>query len=102
MKTKISAPASCGPTREIALLMADPSPARWAGTDRISAVVRGAIRRASPRPKMIPAGRRSITYAGGGTQAGGVLGSTWHGGVEARLGAYHRAPTAMSAGPSAV
>src|SRR5438105_2889805 len=29
MNTKISAPASCGPTREIALLMADPSPARW-------------------------------------------------------------------------
>src|SRR2546429_540614 len=38
MKTKISAPASCGPTREIALLMADPSPARWGQPGRCGCV----------------------------------------------------------------
>src|SRR5207244_9374750 len=85
MKTKISAPASCGPTREIALLMADPSPARWAGTDRISAVVRGATRRDSPRTKMIPAGRRSITYDSGGTQVVGFCGSRCQGVLDAGM-----------------
>ena len=38
---KISAPASCGPTREIALLMADASHELWAGTDAITGVYSG-------------------------------------------------------------
>src|SRR2546428_2902332 len=95
MKTKISAPASWGPTREIALLMADPSPALCAGTDRISAVVSGATRRQSPRPKIIPPGRISMTYDNGGKDVAGVLGAGCAGGVGARLGSGPKTPSPL-------
>jgi hypothetical protein len=49
----MTAPASCGPTREMALLMADARPAWRVGTDLIRAVVNGATITASPKPKMI-------------------------------------------------
>src|SRR5439155_12304509 len=78
-KTKISAPASCGPTREIALLIADPSPAYRTGTDVMSAVVSGATRRQRPNPKMIDAGRKSVKYASGGRYVPGLFGSSFHG-----------------------
>src|SRR6266852_9390555 len=102
MKTKIKAPASCGPTREIALLMADPSPALCAGIDRISAVVRGATVMESPRPKMIPAGKRSMRYDNGGWNVAGFCGSRCQGMLVAGTRAYHRTPSAMISGPTAM
>jgi hypothetical protein len=48
--TKMTAPASCGPTRETALLIADATPERATGTDAIKAVVRGATMTAVPSP----------------------------------------------------
>ena len=49
---KISAPASCGPTREMALLIADARPAWRPGTERIRAVVSGATMIEMPTPKI--------------------------------------------------
>ena len=46
--------------------MADPSPAYRTGTDVMSAVVSGATMMQRPIPKMIDAGRKSVTYASGG------------------------------------
>src|SRR5436309_7406278 len=43
------------PTREIALLIADPSPARSTGTDAIRTVVNGATTMEIPAPKTVPA-----------------------------------------------
>ena len=66
MKMKIAAPASCGPTREMALLIADARPDRWLGTERISAVVSGATVIMMPIPNKIPPGSKSVTYERGG------------------------------------
>src|SRR5260370_11740736 len=97
MKTKTKAPASCGPTREIALLIADPSPALCAGTDRISAVVRGATSMHSPRPKMTPPGSRSVTYDSGGRKGEGACAASGQGGLGAGSRADPSAPTALHA-----
>src|SRR5437660_1329378 len=70
----MSAPASCGPTREIALLMADPSPELRTGTDLISAVVSGATMIIRPTPKMIEPGRKSMKYEAGGRYVLGLSG----------------------------
>ncbi len=56
---KINAPASCGPTREIALLIADPTPELCTGTDVMSAVVSGATIMQMPSPKISEPGRKS-------------------------------------------
>ena len=60
------APASCGPTREMALLIAEPRPERRTGTDVISAVVRGATMIMIPRPNITAPGRKSVKYDSGG------------------------------------
>ena len=64
---KISAPASWGPTREIALLMAEPTPEFLTGTEVMSAVVSGATNIIKPTPKRIEPGRKSVKYEPGGT-----------------------------------
>ena len=56
---KTSAPASWGPTREIALLSAEATPALAAGALAMSALVRGATSGASPAPKSSELGRMS-------------------------------------------
>ena len=66
-KMKINAPASCGPTREIALLIAEPTPEFLTGTEVIRAVVSGATRIISPMPNRIEPGRKSVKYERGGT-----------------------------------
>src|SRR5674536_139132 len=59
---------SGAPTRETALLIADPSPARATGTDAIRAVVRGATSIAIPTPKRSVVGRTSTRKPTGGTR----------------------------------
>src|SRR6202165_4846288 len=102
MNTKIKAQPSAGPTREISLLMAAPSPAFLAGIDRISAVVNGATSNESPKPKMVEAGNRTITYDSGGRKGEGLCGTRCQGVVVAGMRAYQRTPSAMIAGPTAM
>src|SRR5207247_10617974 len=98
----MSAPASCGPTREIALLMADPSPELRTGTDLISAVVSGATMIIRPTPKMIEPGRKSLKYEAGGRYVLGLSGLSLHGALLAGTRANHSTPTAMIRGTAAL
>src|SRR2546425_3574186 len=100
MRTKITAPASCGPTREIALLIADATPELRTGTLVMSAVVRGATIIARPSPKMIWPGRKSTKYSLGGIQVDGSPGAKTQAGLVEGTRANQSTPIAMSAGPT--
>src|SRR5256886_16920420 len=102
MKMKIAAPASCGPTREIALLIADARPDLCPGTDRISAVVSGATVIIRPMPKRMPPGSKSVTYETGGTNVAGLPGWKCQGALVAGMRANQSTPSAMMAGPNAM
>src|SRR2546430_16680546 len=102
MKMKIAAPASCGPTREIALLIADARPDLCSGTDRISAVVSGATVIIRPMPKRMPPGSKSVTYETGGTNVAGLPGWKCQGALVAGMRANQSTPSAMMAGPIAL
>src|ERR1035437_27933 len=102
MATKISAPASCGLIREMALLMAEASPELCDGTDVMRAVVSGATSIANPAPKTRLPGRKSTTYEPGGIKLEGWLGLRSHGWLDAGMRANHSAPTAINAGPAAM
>src|ERR1700682_4599924 len=102
MKMKISAPASWGPTREIALLMAEPTPEFRTGTDVISAVVSGATMIMTPTQKMIEPCRKSVRYDSGGAYVLGSAGWSRHGVLWLGTRANHRTPSAMIRGPMAM
>src|SRR5256885_10853202 len=102
MKMKIAAPASCGPTREIALLIAEARPELCAGTDRIRAVVRGATVSIRPMPKRMPPGSKSVTYETGGTNVAGLPGWKCQGALVAGMRANQSTPSAMMAGAIAL
>src|SRR6266851_3041650 len=102
MKTKIRAPASWGPTREMALLMADPRPALCTGTEVISAVVNGATSIMMPTPKITAAGRKSMKYERGGTYVPASPGTSFHGWLLAGTRTYQSTPRAMITGPAAM
>ena len=57
---KMTAERSGWPTREIALLIADASPALATGTELIRVLVSGATTRLIPRPNRMIPGRMSI------------------------------------------
>src|SRR5258708_18955981 len=97
---KMTAPASCGPTREMALLIAEATPEWTDGTLVISAVVRGATSIESPRPKSSWPGRKSMKKLDGGTQVPGSSNAKRQGLVVAGTRAYQRMPSAMIAGPT--
>src|SRR6266704_5389843 len=99
---KIRAPASCGPTREIALLIADPRPELRTGTEVINAVVSGATMTMIPIPKMMLPGRKSIQYDSGGRYVPAWLGTSFHGVLDDGTRANHRTPSAMMSGPTAM
>src|SRR2546430_11583088 len=100
MATKITAPASCGPTREMALSTAEATPELRTGTLVMSAVVSGATIIASPNPKMICPGRKSTNHWPGGTQDEGSPGVNTHAGLVAGTRANQSTPIAISAGPT--
>src|SRR3989442_1287759 len=102
MKMKIAAPASCGPTREIALLIADARPELCAGTDRIRAVVSGATVIIKPMPKRMLPGSKSVMYERGGTNVAGLPGWKCQGALVAGIRASQSTPSAMMAGPTAL
>src|ERR1700716_1941108 len=99
---KISAPASCGPTREIALLIAEPSPALRTGTDVMSALVSGATSIMIPTPNTIDPGKKSVKYEAGGKYVLGSPSCNRHGVLSVGTRANHRTPTAMITGPIAM
>src|SRR5436190_4939332 len=96
------APANCGPTREMALLIAEPRPEWRTGTDRIRAVVSGATMIMIPMPKITLPGRKSMKYESGGTYVLGLPGSSFHGVLVAGTRAYQSTPRAMISGPTAM
>src|SRR5438132_11080938 len=98
MKMKIAAPASCGPTREIALLIADARPDLCPGTDRISAVVSGATVIIRPMPKRMPPGSKSVTYETGGTNVAGLPGWKCQGALVGGVRGDQSTPSAMRVG----
>src|ERR1700674_3895011 len=99
---KISAPASWGPTREIALLIAEPTPEFRTGIDVSSAVVSGATMIMTPTPKMTEPGRKSVRYDSGGTYVLGSAGRSRHGMLLLGTRANHRTASAMIKGPMAM
>src|SRR2546430_4268217 len=100
MATKITAPASCGPTREIALFTAEATPELRTGTLVMSAVVSGATIIASPNPKMICAGKKSTKYWLGGIQLDGSPGMNNHAGLVGGTPAHQRTPHPLSKRPA--
>src|SRR5947207_14062128 len=99
---KMRAPASCGPTREIALLIAEPRPERRTGTDVISAAVRGATMIMITRPKITAPGRKSVKYARGRAKVLGLAGSSFHAVLDDGPRAHHSHRSAAVAGPAAM
>src|ERR1700704_6295216 len=99
---KISAPASWGPTREIALLIAEPTPELRTGTEVISAVVSGATIIISPTPNRMVPGRKSVKYESGGRYVPGSPGWSLQGVLLLGTRANHRTPRAMITGPIAM
>src|SRR5919201_3343627 len=100
MKTKINAPASCGPTREMALLIAEPRPEWRTGTEVINAVVSGATMTMIPIPKITAPGRKSTKYDPGGTYVARLPGSSFHGVLLDGTRENQRPPTDMIVGPT--
>src|ERR1700694_1269279 len=99
---KISAPASCGPTRETALLIADATPELCTGTDLIKAVVSGATVMHMPIPKMIVPGRKSTKYEPGGREVEGSPGLSNHAALLTGTRLNQSTPSPAIAGPIAM
>src|SRR6202795_2383093 len=99
---KMTAPASCGPTREIALLIADATPEFLAGTLDMSAVASGATIIDSPNPNSRGAGRKSTNQVAGGRNVLGSPNANSHGLVVAGTRRYQSVPRHINAGPMAM
>src|SRR5437588_11012215 len=99
---KMTAPASWGPTRDMALLMADATPEFRGGTLVMSAVVSGATMIDSPKPNSSCPGRKSTSHVAGGSQLLGASNVNCHGVVVAGTRAYQSVPRHMRAGPTAM
>src|SRR3954469_15530495 len=87
------------PTREIALLIADPRPARSTGTDAMSTVVSGATTIEMPAPNTVPARSGPSTVEIGGTSEAGSPIEESQGGVLAPTVSQIPVPAAISSGP---
>src|SRR4030088_1601394 len=97
---KTSAPASCGPTLESALLKAEATPECWLETDVISARVSGVTSTLIPRPKRIVAGKTSIQELAGGSRLEGWAKSSRQGVVFCGRRLYQRTAAAIRSGPA--
>ena len=100
MATKISAPRRGWPTRDRALLIADPSPEWLAGIEPISVLVSGATTIEIPIPNRITAGRTSMSTSTGGMRVSGRPRSASHGAEDAGIRAYQSKAAAMMSGPA--
>src|SRR6266508_5916257 len=97
---KITADRSGWPTREIALLIAEPRPALRTGTELIRVLVNGATTSEMPTPNRRIAGSASISAPGGGTRLSGE--PTWacQAGLVCGIRANHTRPAAIRIGPA--
>src|SRR5437763_16836537 len=100
MATKIKAPASCGPTREMALLTAEATPELSAGTAVIRAAVRGATMIMSPMPNSTNPGNRSVAYEPAGAHEDRCAKSNGDGRVVFGTRANQATPCATMAAPT--
>ena len=99
---KMIAPSSGWPTREIELLIADPSPENRPGIEPISVLVSGATTIEMPRPKSRIAGRTSISVETGGISVAGCSKAAFHGvGIGRQSGEpeHRRRPSAAARQP---
>src|SRR3954470_10142002 len=100
MTMKMTAATIGWPTRLIALLIADASPAFRVGADDISVDVRGATTIVIPAPNTSIAGRTSTSVDAGGTNDAGSEMSVRHGADVDGMRASQSMPPAMSNGPT--
>src|ERR1035437_9827366 len=91
---------SGAPTRETALLIADPSPARATGTEAISAVVRGATSSAIPTPKRRVVGSTSPRKSTGGTRLTTESGRAGQAALVAGILEIQKRPAPIRSGPA--
>src|ERR1700704_4458630 len=96
----MTAPTSGVPTRDSALLIAEPMPALRVGIELISVVVRGGTTREIPSPNRISAGRPATKSAPGGPRLAGPPTDARHGDDVAGMRAHQRTPAAMISGPA--
>src|SRR5947207_107645 len=99
MAMKMTAPRSGWPTREIALLIAEPSPALRVGIELISVLVRGATTHAMPTPKIRAKGRKSMRYPLEGRRVDGLSAWASQGVDDDGMRASQSDATAMRMGP---
>jgi hypothetical protein len=100
MTTNSNAPRSGWPTREIALLIADPRPALRTGIEPISVFVRGATMQEIPRPNRMIDGKTSTRKPAVGASVEGWLSDARHGSDVAGILESQSRPTAMMSGPA--
>src|SRR2546423_2196896 len=96
---KITAARIGWPTREIALLIADASPALWTGTLDISVDVSGATTSEIPTPNRRVDGSTSTSVDGGGMRLAGFSINARHGADADGIRASQSRPAAISSGP---
>src|SRR5919206_127321 len=96
---KIAAERIGWPTREMALLIADASPALWTGTLDIRVAVSGATTSEIPTPNRSVDGSTSMSVDGGGTRLTGFSISARQGAESDGMRASQRRPAAISSGP---
>src|SRR5690349_16123397 len=87
------------PTREMALLIADPRPARSTGTEAISTVVNGATTSEIPAPNTMPARNGPRIVETGGTRGPGSVIEAGHGVEVGPTVSQIKVPAAMRIGP---
>ena len=93
-----SAPTSGWPTRDRALLIADPSPAFLVGIEFISVLVSGATTSEIPRPNRVSAGSTSTRTDIGGSSVERSSSVASHGSDVGVIRANGSMPTAMISG----
>jgi hypothetical protein len=91
---------SGAPTRETALLIADPNPARATGTEAIRAMVRGATSIAIPTPKRSVVGRTSTRKPTGGTRLAAESGRATQAPLVAGIREIQKRPAPIRSGPA--
>ena len=97
---KMIAPRSGWPTREIALLIADPSPEKRPGIEPISGARQRRDDQRDPDPEQEIAGRTSTSTSSGGIRVAGVSTEASHGSESDGSRANQSSPPAMISGPT--
>src|SRR5215210_709590 len=95
----MTAPINGVPTRDKALLIADPRPAWRLGIELINVLVSGATTSEIPMPNRTRAGRTSMKIDAGGRNVEGLSSATVQGAEVVGIRAHHNIAAAMIRGP---